>query len=344
MVLGPTALGRNELYLKTIFPPQSMPLLETVANMGLMFFIFMVGLGLDLDALRKTGKHALLVALIGIAVPLTASIGVAELVRKTISKGVRLVPLVVFLGAPISMSAFSVLVRILAELKMLNTDIAKLAVPSGALNDVVIWTLLAVGVATAGPASDQASALTPIWVLLCGAAYGLIMLTVVRKLMRIVAERAVNASRAPGGRGGELYVCMTLMAVLLAGLVSDGIGVHPVVGPFLLGLVIPKGNEFPRMMTEKMEDMVTGLLVPLFFASSGLKTNLGALHGTTSIAFLILFFATAATGKIVATFVTGRLIGLNTRQAFILGFLMNTKGLAVLIVLNIGRDLKVNHF
>lgn len=332
VLLGPTALGRNKAYMESVFPPQSIPLLETVATMGLMFFIFMVGLELDLQALGKAGKKALLIGVAGIGVPFAASAALASLVRSTVSQGVRLGPLIVFMGTPLSISAFSVLVRIMAELRLLSTDIGKLAVPSAAVNDVAVWTLLAVGVAIAGPKHNP---LIPLWVLLCGAAYGLIMFTVVRMFMTIVAHRATKQ-----GQGNDVYVCITLVAVLLAGFFSDAIGVHPLLGPFLLGLVIPKDNPFPKIITEKIEDFVTGLMLPLFFASSGLKTNLGSLHGVVSLGFLVLFFATAATGKIVGTFVAARLTGLPTRRALILGFLMNTKGLAVLIVLNIGRDLK----
>ena len=144
---------------------------------------------------------------------------------------------------------------------------------------------------------------------------------------------------------GEIYVTITLLSVLLAGFCSDALGVHPLFGPFLLGLVIPKDTSFPHIIIEKIEDIVTGIFLPLFFASSGLKTNLAVLHGASSMVFLLVFIATAVFGKITATFVSARLlIGLSPRKALILSFLMNTKGLAVLIVLNIGRDLKVNHF
>ena len=301
--------------------------------MGLMFFIFMVGLELDLRALGQTGRRALVIGLAGIGAPFAISATLAGLVRNTIAKGSSLAPLIVFMGTPLSISAFSVLVRIMAELGLLSTDVGKVAVPAAAVNDVAVWTLLAVGVAIGGPKHNP---LTPVWVLLCGAAFGVIMMTLVRMFMNVIAHKALKQ-----GKGTDLYVCITLVTVLVAGFCSDAIGVHPLLGPFLLGLVIPKGNAFPKMIVEKIEDFVTGLMLPLFFASSGLKTNLGSLHGVVSLAFLALFFATAAVGKIVGTFVTARLCGLPTRRALILGFLMNTKGLAVLIVLNVGRDLKV---
>lgn len=332
VLLGPTALGRNKAYLEMVFPKQSMPLLETVATMGLMFFIFMVGLELDLQALRKTGRKAFLIAIAGIAAPFLAAAALANLVRGTIAQGTNLGPLIVFMATPLSISAFSVLVRIMAELRLLSTDIGKLAIPSAAVNDIAVWTLLAVGVAISGPKHEP---LIPLWVFLCGVGFGLIMFTLVRMFMNFIARRAVKQ-----GQGNDIYVCITLLCVLLAGFSTDALGVHPLLGPFLLGLVIPKDNPFPRMIIEKIEDFVTGLMLPLFFASSGLKTNLGSLHGTVSLGFLALFFATAAIGKISGTFVVARLTGLSTRRALILGFLMNTKGLAVLIVLNIGKDLK----
>lgn len=319
--------------MERVFPRQSIPLLETVATMGLMFFIFMVGLELDLQALGKTGKKAFLIAMAGIAAPFAASAALASLVRSTISQGARMGPLILFIGTPLSISAFSVLVRIMAELRLLSTDIGKLAIPSAAVNDIAVWTLLAVGVAIGGPKHEP---LIPLWVLLCGAGFGLVMFTLVRMFMTFIAHRAVKQ-----GQGNDIYVCITLLCVLLAGFCTDALGVHPLLGAFLLGLVIPKDNPFPKMIVEKIEDFVTGLMLPLFFASSGLKTNLGSLHGVISLGFLVLFFATAAIGKITGTFVVARLTGLSSRRALILGFLMNTKGLAVLIVLNIGKDLKV---
>lgn len=292
----------------------------------------MVGLELDIRALRKIGKKAILIAMIGIAVPFAGAAGISSLVRSTLAPSTRIGPLIVFLGAPLAISAFSVLVRIMAELKILSSELGKLAVPAAAMNDVTVWTLLAVGVAIAGAKDNP---LTPIWVLLCGAAFALIMFTVVRMFMTLIAHRAMKQTQ-----GTEIYVCITLVGVLLAGFFSDAIGVHPLFGPFLFGLVIPKDNAFPKMIIEKIEDFVIGLMLPLFFASSGLKTDLGALHGAISLGFLLLFFVIAAGGKITGTFVVARLCGLPNRKALILGFLMNTKGLAVLIVLNIGRDLK----
>ncbi|KAH7294113.1 hypothetical protein KP509_28G057200 [Ceratopteris richardii] len=307
--------------------------------MGLMFFIFMVGMNLDLKVLKKVGRKALLIAGTGIAVPFIASIGLASLVRSSIglAKGVKMAPLLIFLGAPVSMSAFSVLVRIMAELKLLSTDVAKLAIPIGALNDMTIWSLLAVGVAIGGGGGGKGGALTPVYVILLAAALVAFMFIVGRRAMGWLARRATRE----GGAVSDTCVCVTLVAVLASGLCSDAVGVHAVLGPFLLGLVLPKDTDFPQLITHKIEDFVTGLFLPLFFASSGLKTNLGALHGLASLAFLLLFVCTASVGKILASFVTARLIGLPNRRALILGFLLNTKGLAVLIVLNIGKDLKV---
>ena len=147
VVLGPTALGRNKLYMEKMFHPQSLPLLDTVANMGLMFFIFMVGLELYLKALRRIGKNALLVGVVGIIVPFGIAATLASVVQGTISKGSKLAPFVVFMGIPPSISAFSVLVRIMGEVNLLSTQIGKIAVPASLVNDVAIWTLLAVGVA-----------------------------------------------------------------------------------------------------------------------------------------------------------------------------------------------------
>eukprot|EP00249_Psilotum_nudum_P021646 c28186_g2_i2 orf=286-2889(-) len=333
VLLGPSALGHNKHYLKSIFPSESLTILDTVATLGLLFFLFMVGLELDLNEIRRTGKNSFIIAIAGICVPFVAGVGVASLMNETISKGTDFATLVVFMGVPLSITAFPVLVRILAERKLLTTDVGQLVLPAAAINDVCAWILLALGVALSGPKTSPA---TPVWVLLCGIAFVVFMLTVARRFMSWIAHRS-----SPQESVSEIYVCITLVGVLISGFITDTIGVHPLFGAFVFGLIIPKEGTFAQMLIEKIEDFVTVLLLPLFFASSGLKTNLGTIDSVRSFGYLLLLLATAGTGKIFATFVVGTAQGMPKRKALTLGVLMDTKGLVELIVLNIGKDLKV---
>ncbi|KAJ7571719.1 hypothetical protein O6H91_01G174700 [Diphasiastrum complanatum] len=333
IILGPSALGRDHAYLSKIFPPQSLTVLDTFANMGLLFFLFLVGLELDLKALRKTGKDALVIAGAGISVPFVAGIGVSFVLRNTISKGVKFAPFLVFMGVAMSITAFPVLARILAERKLLTTDVGQTAMSAAAVNDVVAWILLALAVALSGTNKSPAIAA---YVLLCGLAYVVFMFLVTKPIMTRIANRSPDNEPIK-----EIYVCITLAGVLVAGFVTDSIGIHGIFGAFVFGLIIPKDGPFAGILIEKLEDFVTILMLPLYFASSGLKTNVGAIHGARSGGLLVLVIATACFGKILGTFFASRSQGLPARKAWTLGFLMNTKGLVELIVLNIGKERKV---
>eukprot|EP00250_Pteridium_aquilinum_P017657 c23721_g2_i1 orf=191-2626(-) len=333
VLLGPTGFGRSKAYLNALFPKNSLTLIDTIATLGLLFFLFMVGLELDLKEIRKSGRVALLVALSGIMLPFLGGIGIATLIHESISVGVKFAPLVVFVGVPLSITAFPVLVRIMAEIKLLNTDLGKMVIPAAAINDVCAWILLAIGVAVSGPSTSPA---TPAYVLLWGAGFVLFMLTIVKMFMEWIANR-VNGQETVS----EIYVCVTMMGVLIAGFMTDAIGIHPLFGAFVFGLIVPKEGTFAQMLIEKIEDFVTVLMLPLFFASSGLKTNLGSINSAKTVGILFLLVFTAGVGKISATVMVALSLKLPVHEAFAFGFLMNTKGLVELIVLNIGKDLGV---
>eukprot|EP00250_Pteridium_aquilinum_P017656 c23721_g1_i1 orf=28-2427(-) len=333
VLLGPSGFGRNHAYLHAIFPKSSMTLLDTIATLGLLFFLFMVGLELDLKEIRKSGKTALIIALSGISIPFLGGIGVSKLLLKSLHLKTELGPLIVFLGVPVAITAFPVLVRIMAERRVLGTKLGRMVIPAAAINDVCAWIFLAIGVAISGPSKNPA---TPVFVLLSGIGFVIFMLTAVRRLMEWIAHR-VNGQITVS----EIYVCVTLMGVLLSAFATDAIGIHPLFGAFVFGLVVPTEGNFAKMLIEKVEDFVTVLMLPLFFASSGLKTNLGSMNSAKGLGFLVLLVLTAGVGKIVTSAVVGMLFDLNVREAFAFGFLMNTKGLVELIVLNIGLDLGV---
>ncbi|KAI3937929.1 hypothetical protein MKX01_027856 [Papaver californicum] len=338
ILLGPSALGRNKAYLDRIFPPWSAPILETVASIGLLFFLFLVGLELDLNSIRRSGKRAFSIALAGILVPFISGVGVALILRKTIhgEQNVGFAQFVVFMGVSLSITAFPVLARILAELKLLTTQVGETAMAAAAFNDVVAWVLLALAVALAEGGDHKKKPLVSAWVLLSGFAFVIIMLFGVRPVMAWVSKRC--SSRHQGA--DETYICLTLAGVMLSGFATDLIGIHSIFGAFIFGLTIPKG-EFAGKLIKRTEDFVTGLLLPLYFASSGLKTDVTKMHGMEAWGLLVLVTTTACAGKIAGTSVVAMMNKIPVREAVTLGFLMNTKGLVELIVLNIGKEKKV---
>ncbi|GAU29458.1 hypothetical protein TSUD_227230 [Trifolium subterraneum] len=333
ILLGPSALGRNKSYLHAVFPPKSLPVLDTLANLGLIFFLFLAGIELDPKSLRKTGGRVLAIAMVGISLPFALGIGSSFVLKETIAKDVNTSAFLVYMGVALSITAFPVLARILAELKLLTTSVGRMAMSAAAVNDVAAWILLALAVALSG---NTQSPLVSLWVFLSGIGFVICSILIVLPIFKWMAQQCHE-----GEPVDELYICATLAAVLAAGFVTDAIGIHAMFGAFVFGILIPKDGPFSGALVEKIEDLVSGLLLPLYFVSSGLKTDVATIHGLQSWGLLVFVTFTACFGKIVGTIVVSLLCKVSFNESVVLGFLMNSKGLVELIVLNIGKERKV---
>lgn len=342
ILLGPSALGRNKHLFSLVFPSWSTPILESVASIGLLFFLFLVGLELDLSSIRQSGKKAFGIALAGISLPFLFGVAVSFFLRKAVhgEDKVGYGQYLMFMGVALSITAFPVLARILAELKLLTTQLGQTAMAAAAFNDVAAWILLALAVALAGNGSteDSKSPLISLWVLISGVAFVGFMVVFVRPIMNWVANKCSQQQDFLD----EAYICVTLAGVMLSGFISDLIGIHAIFGAFIFGLMIPKGGEFATKLIIRIEDFVSGLLLPLYFASSGLKTDVAKIRGAEAWGLVLLVVLTACAGKILGTFVVAMLCMIPARESLALGVLMNTKGLVELIVLNIGKEKKVS--
>lgn len=343
IILGPSAFGRNQNYMQQIFPKWSTPILESVASIGLLFFLFLVGLELDLSSIKRTGRRAFTIAMAGISLPFILGIGIAFVFRKVVDGAdkVGYIQYIVFMGVALSITAFPVLARILAELKLLTTHVGETAMAAAAFNDIVAWILLALAIALTSDVADggsHKSPLIPLWVCLTGVAFVAFMMIFIRPIMKWVAHRCITEYNMVN----EAYICLTLVGVMVSGFITDLIGIHSIFGAFVFGLTIPKGGYFAQRLIERIEDFVSGLLLPLYFASSGLKTDVTKIQGLEAWGLLALVITTACTGKIFGTFFVALLCKVPARESLTLGFLMNTKGLVELIVLNIGKEKRVS--
>ncbi|KAA0044870.1 hypothetical protein IC582_016951 [Cucumis melo] len=333
ILLGPSAVGRSQGFLQRVFPEKSLTVLDTLANMGLLFFLFLVGLELDLKSLRRTGKGAMGIAMAGITLPLLLGVGTSYVLRSTISKGVSGPPFLIFIAVALSITAFPVLARILAELKLLTTNLGRIAMSAAAVNDVAAWILLALAIALSG---TPRSPLVSLWVFLCSSVFVLFCFFTLPPAFRWISRRS-----SKGEPVSELYVCATLSTVLAAGFITDLIGIHALFGAFVVGVLVPKEGPLAGALVEKVEDLVSSLFLPLYFVSSGLKTNITTIQGIQSWGLLILVIFTACFGKIIGTILMALFCKMPLQESIALGVLMNTKGLVELIVLNIGKDRKV---
>ncbi|KAF7024340.1 hypothetical protein CFC21_036701 [Triticum aestivum] len=332
VVLGPSLMGQMDGWGNMVFPQRSLLTLETVAHLGLLYFLFLVGLEMDLDVIKRSGKKALFVALAGMALPFCIGTATSFIFRHQVSRNVHQTSFLLFLGVALSVTAFPVLARILAETKLLNTELGRIAMSAAIVNDMCAWILLALAIAIT---EVDSTALSSLWVLLSGVVFVLICFYVVRPAMWWLIHRI------PEGESiSDMDVSLILAGVLLAGVCTEAIGIHSVFGAFIYGLVIPSGP-LGVTLIEKLEDFVTGLLLPLFFAISGLRTNITKARDPVTVGLLVLVFVMASFAKIMGTIIIAALYTMPFREGIALGFLMNTRGLVEMIILNIGRDKQV---
>ncbi|KAG2399453.1 Cation/H(+) antiporter 15 Protein CATION/H+ EXCHANGER 15 [Vigna angularis] len=332
VVLGPSVLGQNETFANAVFPLRSVMVIETMANIGLLYFLFLVGVEMDITVMRSVGRKAVASAMAGMILPFLVGVAFSYLLAKKTDTHINQGTYILFLGVALSVTAFPVLARILAELKLVNTELGKLALSAALINDVCAWVLLALAIALA---ENNAASLASLWVLLSGAAFVAFCVFAVRPAVEWLIRKTPE-----GETFSEFYISLILAGVMVSGFITDAIGTHSVFGAFVFGLVIPNGP-LSFTLVEKLEDFVSGLLLPLFFAISGLKTNLALINGSYTWAILILVIFLACIGKVLGTLLIALLYQMPIREGAALGLLMNTKGLVEMVVLNVGKDQKV---
>ncbi|MFN3653467.1 MAG: cation:proton antiporter [Armatimonadota bacterium] len=332
ILLGPSLLGKLSPALSAaLFPAEVTPLIGTLAQVGVLLFMFVIGLELDLGVLRRDAHSTLAISHASILIPFVMGAALALWLYPLLSTAdVSFTAFSLFLGISMSVTAFPVLARILSDRKLQHTETGTLALICAAVGDVTAWCLLAFVVGII-----QARLDTAIWTAALTALYVTGMFLVVRPLAVRLAdwyERSEDGEQAMMG-----VVCVML---LVSSMATEYIGIHTLFGAFLIGAVIPHESRLARSLETRLRDLVVVMFLPAFFAFSGLRTRIDLIGpGQWWICGVIVLVA--CLGKFGGTSLAARAAGLSWRRATVLGILMNTRGLMELIVLNIGLDLGV---
>ncbi|MTJ52238.1 sodium:proton antiporter [Anabaena sp. UHCC 0253] len=335
IMLGPSLLGLIAPHLATnLFPPETMPFLNVLSQIGLIFFMFLIGLELNPKYLRNNLKTAIFISNLSIIIPFASAFVLSLLLYPLVAhNNVNFIPFALFFGAAMSITAFPVLARIITENNLQGTRLGSLALTCAAVDDITAWCILAVAIAVArhGDMDQQA-----IFIIIKSLIYMGFMFTVGRWFLQLLSTYHRRA-----GRLSQLLLAVIYMGVVTSALITQFIGIHLIFGAFLLGAVMPKDAELVRELAVKTEDFVLIFLLPIFFAYSGLKTDITLLDRPKLWLLSALILLLAIAGKFIGAYVAARLSGINKKEASAIGWLMNTRGLTELIVLNIGLELNV---
>jgi Kef-type K+ transport system membrane component KefB/nucleotide-binding universal stress UspA family protein len=334
IMLGPSLLGLlAPNFALALFPPETIAILGVLKEIGLIFFMFLIGLELDPKYLKGNLKTAILVSHVSILLPFSLGLLLAIVLYPLVSNaGVSFTAFCLFLGSALSITAFPVLARILTENNLQNTRIGTLALTCAAVDDVTAWCLLALAISVTRT-NSMTEALP---VVLRAILYIALIFLVARPILSQIAKSYTNSAKL-----GQSILALIYCCVLLSAVTTELIGIHFIFGAFLIGVVMPKETSLSKELAEKTEDFVLIVLLPIFFAYSGLRTQIGLLNTLPLWGLCALVVFVAIAGKYIGTYVAARLSGIVPRDASALGWLMNTRGLTELIVLNIGLGLGV---
>ena len=331
ILLGPSVLGRISPHgSAALFPEASLHSLETLSTVGLILFMFLIGMELDYDQLSKQRSTAVIASGTSILIPFITAAALAHSLRiRFAPHGIGSVPFVLFLGIAMSITAFPVLARILEERRLQGTSLGTTAIMCAAVDDVVAWSLLALALTLIGKAGGSAS----LPIRLAGlAGYLFLMLGVVRPL----AARAVHMRKKPG-------LSLELLGAVVAGTLASAaatewIGVHPLFGAFLAGVCFPRVPDWQYALRARLDMITSVLLLPLFFALTGLRTRLDLLNDANMWWWAAIVLVGSVFGKMGGAVLAARWTGQSWRNAAALGALLNTRGLVELVVLNIAYN------
>jgi len=332
ILLGPSLLGHiAPAAYAFILPPSVAPSLGLLSQLGVVLYMFLVGVELDTTVFKSRLRSTIAIALASIALPFAMGVALASpLYARFAPSGVTPTHFALFVGVAMSITAFPVLARILADRGITQTALGRLALTCAAVADVTAWCLLALVVGIVQSSEGRA-------LLTSAMTFGFIAVMFV--LVRPVVMRLSRQwERQEPDRG---VIALVIAAVLLSAVATEAIGIHAIFGAFLLGAVIPHDGRLARALEQRIEYLVTVLLLPAFFAFAGMRTEIGLLTSAETWLACGAIIVVATVGKFGGTLLAARLTGHDWHYATGLGILMNTRGLMELIVLNVGLDLGI---
>jgi Kef-type K+ transport system membrane component KefB len=334
ILLGPSLFGRvAPQFSAYVLPPSAIPFLGIISQLGVIIYMFLVGLELDLKVLRKSGHATLAISHASIICPFLLGGALAIYLYPTLAMGgVSFTVFALFLGVSMSVTAFPVLARILTDRKVSKTRMGVIALTCAAVDDATAWCLLAF-VVSISQADQIGGALSTVGLTI---GYIAIMFIGVRPLIARVIPLVEKLEVFPKGA-----MAVVLVGLLVSSLITEYIGIHAIFGAFLLGAIIPHNSRVASELTQRLEDIVSILFLPAFFAFTGMRTQVALVSTQEQWMMCGLIILVATVGKFGGSLAAAKLTGLGWRDSASLGILMNTRGLVELIVLNLGLDLGV---
>jgi len=334
IVLGPSLVGLIfPDFFGFIFPSNSLSNLHFLSQVGLILFMFIVGMELDLQVLKRQSKAAVIISHASIIFPYFLGVALAYfLYLEFAPKNVDFTSFALFMGIAMSITAFPVLARIVQERGMTKSSVGLTVITCAAVDDISAWCLLAIVIAIVKAGGIGGGLAT----ILMSGVYILFMLFVARPLLQRLANRYFTRETV-----NKPVVAFVFVILLISAFLTETIGIHALFGAFVAGIIIPTNLEFRRVITEKIEDVSLVLLMPLFFFFFCLCSQIVLLNTTHLCLICFLVIIVAVVGKFIGSALAARIVGKSWKDSLIIGALMNTRGLMELVVLNIGYDLGV---
>lgn len=334
IVLGPSLIGMYfPEFSSTLFPTQSLGNLQFLSQIGLILFMFVIGMELDLKVLKNKAHEAVVISHASIIIPFTLGIGLAYFIYESFAPvGIQFLSFGLFLGIAMSITAFPVLARIVQERGLHKTRLGTIVITCAAADDITAWCILAAVIAIV----KAGSFVSALYIIALAVIYVLLMIKIVRPFLKRVGELHSNRDNL-----SKPIVAIFILTLIISSYATELIGIHALFGAFMAGAIMPESTKFRNLFIEKVEDVALVLLLPLFFVFTGLRTEIGLLNNPFLWKITGVIIVVAVFGKFIGSALAAKFVGQNWKDSLTIGALMNTRGLMELVVLNIGYDLGV---